>query len=134
MPLWLQDIPFIFRKGTAVYAIYVTLLYDTVPIVVFYRIRTLQNKNKKSRLLRSGTTHRLATVCRLAIVGAGPIELLGYKSLLLRGWNLLSQRPKQVHWKEWWNFAGICQAQELSKEKKEKKKMHSFDLTKIYSL
>lgn len=77
------------------------------------------------------------------LVGAGPIELLGCKSLLLRGWNLLSQRPKQVHTKVWWHFAGICQAEELCKEKKKKrikpppneqKKMHSFDPTEIYSL
>lgn len=48
LPLWLQDTYFIFLKGNAVHAIYVTLPYDTVPTVVFYRNSTLQNKNKKA--------------------------------------------------------------------------------------
>lgn len=98
-----------------------------------YTISTFEMKTKK-QTFKEWDNSPVCNSLQTLIVGAHPIELLGYKSLLLRGWNLLSERLKQVPTKVWWNFAGICQAEELCKEKKKKTKMHSFDLTEIYSL
>lgn len=84
LALQLEEKHFIFLTGTAAYAIHVTLLYDTVPIVGFIQLVHLKMKTKK-QTFKEWDNSPVCNSLQTLIVGAGPIELLGYKSLLLRG-------------------------------------------------
>jgi len=84
LALQLQEKHLIFLTETAAYAIYVTLLYDTVHIVGFIQLLHLKMKTKK-QTFKEWDNSPVCNSLQTLIVGAGPIELLGQKSLLLRG-------------------------------------------------
>lgn len=82
--LQLQEKHSVFLTGTAASPIRVTLLYDTVPIVGFTQLVHSKIKTEK-QTFKERDNSPVCNTLQTFIVGAGPIELLGCKSVLLRG-------------------------------------------------